>query len=378
VPRFEPFPGIRYDERTHDLAQVTAPPYDVIDAAERGALAARHPRNVVHVDVPVGDDPYTRAAETFNAWRDDGYLVTDGPSLYLYRMRFTDEAGAARHTLGVLGALGMEHGEPKGVLPHEHTTPKARSDRLDLLRATHANLSPIWGLSLASGLTKLLDPERAQLIGSWDDDDGVGHDLWRVDDESEIAAICEAVGSAPVVVADGHHRYETARAFALEQPDLPAVDGVLCFVVELIDDELTVRPIHRLVRGVPADFDFVGALEPWFEVSDGGGPITLVQPGGTRGLTPRTERFADVADLDTARLQAALDAALPAHEVIYQHGADAIRAAVASGEAVAGFLMEPVSVEQIAATARARQKMPPKTTFFWPKLRTGTVFRSLS
>jgi uncharacterized protein (DUF1015 family) len=232
-------------------------------------------------------------------------------------------------------------------------------------------------LSLAGGLTKLLDPGHATAIGSWDDDDGVGHDLWRIDDDDDIATICDAVGSAPVVVADGHHRYETSRAFALEQPELPGADGVLCFVVELIDDELTVQPIHRLVRGVPADVDFLTALEPWFEITEDGGSITLVHAHGTRALTPRPERFTDVADLDTARLQVALEAAFPSHEVQYQHGADAIRAAVASGDADVGFLMQPVTVEQIAATAHARAKMPPKTTFFWPKLRTGTVFRSL-
>jgi uncharacterized protein (DUF1015 family) len=272
----------------------------------------------------------------------------------------------------------MEHGEPRHVLPHEHTTPKARSDRLDLLRATRANLSPIWGLSLAGGLTKLLDPAHATAIGSWDDDDGVGHDLWRVDDESEITTICEAIAAEPVVVADGHHRYETSRAFALEQPDLPGADGVLCFVVELIDDELTVQPIHRLVRGVPNGFDFLAALEPWFEIAGSGGEITLVHRDGNRTLTPRPDRFTHVADLDTARLQLALEDALPPHDVQYQHGTDAITAAVESGDADAGFLMQPVSVEQIAATAHARQKMPPKTTFFWPKLRTGTVFRSLT
>ena len=163
MPRFEPFHGIRY--ATDDLSLVTAPPYDVIDAGERAALAARSPHNVVHIDLPVGEDPYAGAARTFRGWIADGTLTVDTPSLYLYRMTFTDEAGTPHHTLGVLGALGLEPPGEGDVLPHEHTTPKAKSDRLQLMRATEANLSPVWGLSLASGLSKLLDTDAAETIG---------------------------------------------------------------------------------------------------------------------------------------------------------------------------------------------------------------------
>src|SRR4051794_1935275 len=153
------------------------------------------------------------------------------------------------HTLGVIGALGLEPPGQGDVLPHEHTTPKAKSDRLDLLRATTANLSPIWGLSLSEGLSKLLEPDAAVALGRWSDGDGVGHELWRIDDERAIGRITETVGSAPVVIADGHHRYETSLAFAAERADLTGATATLCYVVELAPDQLTVRPIHRLVRG---------------------------------------------------------------------------------------------------------------------------------
>jgi uncharacterized protein (DUF1015 family) len=147
VPRFSAFSGVRY--ATDDLALVTAPPYDVIDAGERDRLAARHEHNVVHIDLP---SDYTAAGALFDRWRTDGVLTTDEPSLYLYRMIADGDA-----TLGVIGALGLEPPGEGDVLPHEQTTPKAKSDRLDLLRATHANLSAIWGLSLADGLAKLFD-----------------------------------------------------------------------------------------------------------------------------------------------------------------------------------------------------------------------------
>jgi uncharacterized protein (DUF1015 family) len=248
VPRFSPFPGIRYAE--DDLGSVTAPPYDVIDADERRLLIERHPHNVVRVDLPQGgDDPYADAAATLRGWLADGILETDQPSLYLYRMTFADEAGRLHQTLGVIGALGLEPPGRGDVLPHEHTTPKAKSDRLDLLRATVTNLSPVWGLSLAAGLSKLLDPSDAHALGSWHDADGVGHELWQLTDEDAVNTIIESISSAPVVIADGHHRYETCLAFAAQCRDLAAADSTLCFVVELVEDQLTVQPIHRLLSG---------------------------------------------------------------------------------------------------------------------------------
>jgi uncharacterized protein (DUF1015 family) len=394
VPRFAPFPGIRYADDPLDL--VTAPPYDVIDAAERAALAAQHEHNVVRIDLPVdGDDPYAEAGALFDRWRADGVLGTDVPSLYLYRMTFADEAGRTHETLGVIGALGIEPPGEGDVLPHEHTTPKAKSDRLQLLRATAANLSPVWGLSLAAGVSKLLDVDAATPLGEWRDGDGVTHALWRVDDEAATAAIVEAVAGAPVVIADGHHRYETCGQYRAERRDASAgadgdYDATLCFVVELVDEQLTVQPIHRLVADLPKGIDVAAALASTFVVGDlepppgpdvvdrlvADGVLALVTTDGMRTLTPRPDALADVRDLDSARLDRALEA-LPSHSLTFQHGVGNVVDAVTSGAADAGVLLRPVSVAQIQETAHARDKMPPKSTFFWPKPRTGTVFRAL-
>ena len=156
MPRFEPFSALRY--ATDDLAAVVAPPYDVVSDADVDALENRSEHNIVRVDVPRGDgDRYARAASTLTAWREAGVLVADDtPTLTIYRMRFTDASGALRDIAGVLGGLEVVDEAAGGVLPHERTTPKASTDRLDLTRATAANLSPVWGLSLASGLTGLL------------------------------------------------------------------------------------------------------------------------------------------------------------------------------------------------------------------------------
>jgi len=395
VARFEPFTGIRYDLRRCRLDDVVAPPYDVIDAAQRAELAQRDPHNAVHIDLPSeadGDARYEVAHHLLTTWLADGTLLIDErPSFTVYRMSATDDAGRERHTTGVIGALDLS---PPGtdILPHEHTTKKAKSDRLDLLRSCRANLSAIWGLSLAKGLTDLLpvdQPPMADLV----DDDGVRHTVWRVDDPSTCAAISTAVGAQPVVVADGHHRYETSLAYKGEREAAEGAAGdagaTLAYIVELVEEELTVHAIHRLITGLPDSTDLVAALAPWFD--DAGPPpagqpvtaamveagcLTLVLPDREVLLRPRPAALADTRDLDSSRLDVGL-AALPAHQLRFQHGVGNVRAAVTSGAAQAGVLLRPATVAQIEATAHGGERMPPKTTFFHPKPKTGLVFRSL-
>ena len=402
MPRFEPFAGLRYHADI-DLDAVTAPPYDVIDDAERAALAARTGYNAVRVDLPVdgegepGEDRYATAARFLREFVADGVVeADDAPSFYVYRMGHHDEHGRPRQTTGVIGALGIEAPGEGDVLPHEHTTPKAKSDRLDLLRATAANLSPIWGLSLAEGLSAMCEtiagaPPDARAT----DPEGVHHRLWRVTSPAVLEQLAEVVGSAPVVIADGHHRYETSRAYRDERR---AVDGegpwdlTMALIVELTEDELAVRPIHRLLSGLPGGFDPAVALAEHFEVSDGGaadveltermaaaGALAIVLPGGrTALLRPRAGAFpADLADLDSSRLQHALGEGLPGATVAYQHGTDKVLAAVAGGQAEAAVLLRPATVAQITETAHERGRMPPKTTYFFPKPRTGFVFRQM-
>ena len=395
MARFEPFAGIRYDLDRNDLARVIAPPYDVIDPEQRAALVARDPHNAVVIDLPDeadGDDRYDTARQVLEQWQADGTLVTDGvPAFTVYRMTATDDAGVERRTTGVIGALELS---PPGtdILPHEHTTPKAKSDRLDLLRSCRANLSAIWGLSLAKGLTDLLPvdgPPLADVV----DEDGVRHTVWRVDDPATCDAIAQAVADHPVVVADGHHRHETSLAYRTEREaadgDAGPAAATMAYVVELVEDELTVHAIHRILRGLPAGLDLVDALSPWFE--DAGpvpaerpvtatmvdeGCLTLVLPDREVLLRPRPDALADARDLDSSRLDVAL-AALPDHDLTYQHGVDNVRRAVATGTAQAGVLLRPATVAQIEATAHGGERMPPKTTFFHPKPKTGLVFRSL-
>jgi len=393
VPRFTPFPALRYCDA--DIDDLIAPPYDVLSEADLDELGARSPWNITHVDVPresAGPRRYDTAAATLREWIDAGVMsYDDTPTFTIYRMRFTDASGTERDIAGVLGGLEVVDEGAGGVLPHERVTPKASTDRLDLTRATSTNMSPIWGLSLASGLTALL-VEPGEPIASVSVD-GVDHVVERVSDPERVRAIAAKVGSDDVLIADGHHRYGISRSYRDEARDAngdrpnPA-DDTLVFVSELVADQLSVEAIHRLYHDVSFD-DLVAALDTCFERSDAGTPdantlstmesdgvLCLVAADGTaQWLTPRPDAFDGVRSLDGAWLEHAL--ADLAHSVTYQHGVDHVVDAVTSGAAAAAVLIRPVSVTEIERTAREGALMPPKSTFFTPKLRTGLVVRSL-
>src|SRR6478609_4158784 len=392
MPRFEPFVALRY-ATAEDLSAVIAPPYDVLSQEDRDVLAARSDHNIVHVDVPEGgDDRYLGAAALLQAWRDAGVLVPDPePSFTIYRLRFTDPAGVARDIAGVIGGLEVLDEGAGGVLPHERTTPKASTDRLDLTRATRTNLSPVWGLSLASGLTELL-AEPGEPVGRVLDE-GVEHVVERITDPTRIAAIQRALASDDVLIADGHHRYSISRVYrdevreATGQRDTPA-EQTLTFVNELVAEQLSVAAIHRLYTDI-GFAELKEALELSFELTpyDGPGPDTLAEmaaddflvlvgPAGSWRMTAQPGRFEGVRSLDGAWLAAAL-ADVPVG-VSYQHGMAEVMAEVASDRAAAAVLIRPVSVAEIERTAREGLLMPPKSTFFTPKLKTGLVLRPLA
>lgn len=393
VPRFEPFAAVRY-ARHLPLDQVAAPPYDVLSDADVDRLLARHPYNIVAVDVPReqdGDERYRDAAARLAGWLSEGVMVRDRePTFTLYRMRFTDAAGVHRETVGVLGGLEVVDEGAAGVLPHERTTPKAKTDRLDLTRATGANLSPVWGLSLTAGLTALLR-EPGEPIGDCTDEQGVRHIVERVSDPARVAAISGAVAANPVLIADGHHRYAISRTFRDEVRSAhgsgTAAELTLTYVAELVDEQLSIEAIHRVYPATSAS-DLEALLAASFDSAEAGqvsasfagemvrrGALCLVRPDGSGAwLTPRAEVVADVRALDGAYLEHALHGT--DIEVRYQHNVDHVVSMVAAqgGSAV---LIRPAGIDEIRRTARERLLMPPKSTFFTPKLRTGLVIRPL-
>ncbi len=391
MPRFEPFRGLRYG--ADPLPDVVAPPYDVLSDDQVVWYQSRSPHNIVHIDVPRGGpDRYARAAVTFRRWLAEGVLVRDPePCFTIYRMRFTDSSGTHRDIAGVLGGLEVVEERSGSVLPHERTTPKASTDRLDLTRATQANLSPVWGLSLSSGLSQLL-AEAGEVLGKVTED-GVEHVVERVTETARISAISAAVATDDVLIADGHHRYSVSRTYrdevraATGRTNTP-VEETLAFVSELVADQLSVEAIHRLYSDVSLE-ELAAALSEHFELGranrptadtlramESDGYLVLVGPDQAWRLTPKPDAFAGVRALDGAWLEAAL------HDVratvTYQHGLEETLAEVAAGSASAAVLIRPVSVAEIERTARQHLLMPPKSTFFTPKLKTGFVLRSLT
>ena len=411
MPAFLPFAGVRYDCGTAgaDLDRLAAPPYDVVDDDEHAALEAAHTHNAVRLILPRDDqddgDRYARAAATFARWRDEGALVHDDePRFYAYRMEYTGADGSARHTRGVLGALALPEPGDDAILPHERTLPKAKSDRLALLSAMRVNVDPIWGLTPAAGLTQLLDP--AVELCRCEDRDGVVHVLGAIDDPERVARISELVASVPVVLADGHHRFETAcnyralrRAEGVEDSGAGAI---MTFVVELADDELCIQPIHRLLE-LPSDVDVRSRLADAFAIESYGADVTpdrvealtrrmaaeqalgLVDRDGLALAVPvpavRAAALADehpaVASTDAAVVEALVVPRLPEASWAYRHDAAGCAALVDKRAATAAILCSPVSVAQTREAATDRARMPQKTTFFWPKPRTGMVFRPL-
>ena len=395
MPRFEPFRALRYSE-TLPLNEVCSPPYDVLSDSDRLALATRHRNNIVHLDMPISDsgNPYDHAAHILRTWVTDGVLTRDAsPSFTLYRMQFTDTTGKLRNVVGVIGALEVVDEGAGGVLPHERTTPKAKTDRLELTRATDANMSPVWGLSLASGLSGLL-LEPGELQGSIVDTEGVIHSVERVTDTRRTNAISSAIAAHPVVIADGHHRYAISRTYRDETRArtgsiASGAELTMTYINELIDEQLSVAAIHRLYENISYK-DLAASLSPYFTISDAhpvndstlstmndrGSLCLISKTGSAHWLTPIAAKFAGVRQLDSAYLEHALSA-VP-HEVRYQHGINEVQHELRSTDATAAILIRPVSVSEIQRTAYEGLLMPPKSTFFTPKLRTGFVIRELA
>ena len=326
MPGFEPFRGVRYvtgfrgrgtmgwpGPIDHDV--VCAPPYDVIDEGERQMLARRHPRNAVRLILPqdhhLDGDRYAAAYDEYRLWRDEGALDVDAaPCFYGYRMQYRDSLGHDRRTVGVIGALELPDAPGEGdILPHERTMAKAKSDRLELLRHTHLNLDPIWGLTLAPGLTDLLERAAGVGLGKCVDDNDNTHSLFAIDDPDVTAAIRAAIASSPLVLADGHHRFETACTFRDEElkhassARPPGTPWIMALVVELAEEQLSIQAIHRLVTLTPG-FEARAALADAFSLSPieslaaaGDGRLVLVEREALHVLEPRGDVLArELAD----------------------------------------------------------------------------------
>jgi uncharacterized protein (DUF1015 family) len=415
----QPLKTLRYDPSTvGSLEDVIAPPYDVIDDAERAQLLARSPFNVVEIDLPQvnGGDPYQHASDTLDEWRHQGIVVTERePAMWALEQRYTAPDGEERTRRGFFARVRVEDYGAGRIRPHERTHPGPKEDRLKLTRATRANLSPIFSL--------FPDPDNAagdaleratggEPFGTASDADGTQNTLWRIGEPELIAELQGAVADAELLIADGHHRYETARIYAEEIGGEGEHRYVLMFLCSLSDPGLTVFPTHRLLSNLKdseVQERLGAALKRDFEVERIDAeeleppPSDTVQFGYMDShfkqpfrLTLKDQSIADEAlpgmpepyrRLDTAVLEALiLHGALGMSEddishlngLGYSKNLEDARTGVESGAWDAGFFMRATPVEQVREVAEAGESMPPKSTYFYPKVPTGLVFNSLA
>jgi uncharacterized protein (DUF1015 family) len=419
VAEIQAFRALRYDlARTGGLEPVLAPPYDVIDERQRLALEARSPYNAVRIDLPrdpEGGDPYAYAARLLTQWRREGVLVRDEqPALWALAQDYTGPDGLARRRSGFLARTRVEEYGPGRIRPHERTHPGPREDRLRLTRATRVNLSPIFSLfSDADGTARqtLAQASAGEPWGVGVDAEGTTSRLWRVAEPAAIAAVRTALAGAELLIADGHHRYETARAYAEELGGEGPHRYVLMCLVALEDQGLTVFPTHRLVRGL-SDAQvhrLAEALQRHFEIEALSRLDQLYPPAGEtvrigyidaysrrpymltlkdtgavqQALPDRSDAYRqlDTAVLEALVLKGALgmtDEQLERLDGLgYARDGERALELVRSGEYDAAFMMSPTPVSRIQAIAAAGESMPPKSTYFFPKVPTGLVFNPL-
>jgi uncharacterized protein (DUF1015 family) len=411
MAEIEPLQALHYNlARTGGLQPVIAPPYDVIDAEERQELVSRSPYNVVTIDLPQGEDPYQQAAAQFAGWQSEGVVERDArPALWVLSQDYTGPDGRQRTRTGFFARVRVEEYGAGRIRPHERTHPGPKQDRLMLTRATKANLSPIFSLydDPAGEAWGALGPATSgEPWGETTDEDGTVNRLWRVDGDDAIQTIKRALGRTELLIADGHHRYETARVYAEEVGGDGPHRYVLMCLVALQDPGLAVFPTHRLVR-VEDREALRQTIESEFEVerltstdalvpeSNNRVRIGYLSGEGPAMLALKDQAIADAAleghaepyrRLDTAVLEALIlkgTLNMSDDDIDHLNGLAYARDARHAIELIekqqydGAFFMAPTPVERVQAVARSGESMPPKSTYFFPKVPTGLVFNPL-
>lgn len=417
-----PYRALRFTEAAGDIATLTCPPYDIISEQQRLSFLEQNPNNIIRLELPRdGEQPYAAAGDTLNAWLQNGVLrQDDAPAFYIYDITF--DVDGEKHITGLVGRVHLEEFEKGIVLPHEFTLSKAKTDRLNLMRATGCNFSNIYSLyreddpaSPIHDVMKLTD--RATLLHEMTDEAGLTHRLWALTDTAQTAAVTAAFTDLKLYIADGHHRYETALNYRNELRQNGTLDDnadfCMMMLVEMSHPGLVVFPTHRIVRDLPdfraerllADsaqyFDVTelpmddlqagldaayAAHKKAFGYYDGNRTVllTLKDTAVMDDLLPAlsaVSRQLDVTVLHTLILERLLgiDKENMANQKNLTYTRDAAEAidAVKNGEANCCFLLNPTRVSEIRDVAIAGEKMPQKSTYFYPKLITGLTMNKI-
>ncbi len=419
------FKGMRFNtDKAGDIAKLCCPPYDIISEDERLAFIAENENNIIRLELPKGENPYEDAAAILKEWEDKGILIReDAPAIYVYEEEFTayGKSGAVK---GIIVRLKVEEFEKGIVLPHEFTLSKAKEDRLNLMKATNCNFSQIYGLYMDEEHTSLNTIDKVS-AGAPDiefaDKGGVTHRLWIVKDEEIIGKLVADFKERKIYIADGHHRYETAlnyRNYCRENgisKEGDAQDFQMIYLVDMEHPGLVVFPTHRLVRDLP-EFDSDEVLckcskyfdieaytstdnmEAELEAEDKCGKkafgfyvgegewykLTLKDIAVMDELLPElstVSRSLDVTVLHTLILEKifGIDKANMAAQInlTYTKFFEEAISFVDSGKAQCSFVLNPTKVKEIRDVASEGEKMPQKSTYFYPKMITGLVMNKL-
>jgi len=417
-----PFSALHYDVDRVDLSKVIVPPYDVIAADERSPFFERDPHNAIRFELTrdVADESttdYSEIAETLRAWRASGILVQDSsPGYYVLKQRFTAPGGEVLERIGFYGELGLEEYENRVVLPHERTLAGPKADRLKVLRAAEANLSAVFLLYedredvLASCLESAF-ASSSDSVGRARDDAGVDYELARLVDPGAVQAVQGFLADRPCVIADGHHRYETALEYRRERlraggdpSGVAPFDSTLAYMANVYAPGSLLLPIHRVIRRVPAP-----DARAWADLLPGWSSRTLAAAGDARAvsalasetlakLAGRAAFVADAGDGDLrvftrdAPLGDGLVVRILEEEVIgsvfglsvedirngevsFPKSAERAARDVREGAGTVALYLNALTPEDVFRVTGAGELMPQKSTFFYPKIPTGMVFR---
>ncbi len=425
MPTIRPFRALRYDTSKAPLPSVVAPPYDVITPEQQDRYYATHPNNVVRLILGRETDRYAAAAEALKLWQKEQVLVRDGkPSIYLLHQTFAGPNGAPITRKGFIALCRLEEFDKKIVLPHEKTLSKAKEDRFKLFQATNSNFSQVF--SLYWDREKLVD---AALNGSSRKPptmevtfEEVENKMWAIDDPAIVSEVVRIMSDKQVLIADGHHRYETGLAYRdLMRSKTPGATGeelfnyIMMFFCNLEDEGLVIYPTHRLVHSLPTfeRSSFIKQLEQHFVIREMSS-LAMLQAALASAVTrsfgmvfagdmkfwmaslkptlsaativpdqmPNEVKELDVTLLHTIVLRDMLGISADAQEkklnLDYVKVAEEAVDAVRTGKAQLSFILNATKLEEVRAAARAGHVMPQKSTYFYPKLLSGLVLNLMA
>jgi uncharacterized protein (DUF1015 family) len=400
-----PFKGILYNSGKVSGDDVIAPPYDIISPEQREVLYQKSPYNIIRIDfgkdMPNDDEKnnkYTRAKEYMDKWLKEGIFLRDEKEcFYAYESEYT-VSGEKKRLRGIVALVKIEE-LGKGIYPHEATHSKPKTDRLNLMRACKANISPIYSLYKSKEMitSSIIENIKDAPLISAHDFDGAIHRLYRISDSLAIKSIIDELSDKPVFIADGHHRYEVALEYKKEMGEGPW-DYVMMFLANMVEEGITILPTHRMIKGIKRE-EVLSRLKPDFDVESCGLECDIkkkliLEGKNTIGLylgsnenwyilrykgTDLEDVEPPLKDLDVVILQELIiKKDLGITDVAYEMDIEKSLRKVKKGDFDAVFFLNPTRVEDVEKVALAGKRMPPKSTYFYPKLLTGLVINKFN